>query len=48
VLVGTAADRFPQQELRWDAAHCQFSNVAAANALVKRPYREGWQVPGLG
>lgn len=48
VLVGTAADRFPGQELQWDAAACQFTNQPAANALVKRAYREGWQIPGLG
>jgi predicted dehydrogenase len=48
VLVGTAADRFPGQELHWDKASGQFTNVPAANALVKRDYRDGWKIAGLG
>jgi predicted dehydrogenase len=48
VLVGTVADRFPGQDLLWDAAAGQFSNLPAANALVKRAYRPGWEIPGLG
>ncbi|HYF34788.1 MAG TPA: Gfo/Idh/MocA family oxidoreductase [Prosthecobacter sp.] len=48
VLVGTLADRFPNQWLEWDREACQVKNVPAANAMVKRAYREGWKVEGLG
>jgi hypothetical protein len=47
VLCGTAADRFPGQTLEWDAAAGEF-NVAEANKLVKRDYRDGWKIEGLG
>lgn len=48
VLVGTLADRFPQQTLEWDNAAMKVTNVPEANALVKRAYRDGWKVEGLG
>lgn len=48
VLVGTLADRFPQQTLVWDSAAMKVKDQPAADALIKRTYREGWQVPGLG
>lgn len=48
VLVGTLTDRFPGQWLEFDRDACQISNHEAANQLVKRPYRDGWQIPGLG
>lgn len=48
VLVGTLADRFPQQTLEWDAAAMKAKDLPAADALIKRNYRDGWQVPGLG
>lgn len=47
VLVGAMADRCPQQWLDWDPATQTFARNPAATALVRRPYREGWQVPGL-
>ncbi len=42
VLLGSVASRFPQQELKWDAAALKFTNIEAANQFVKRPYRAGW------
>jgi predicted dehydrogenase len=48
VLLGTVADRFPGQELLWDKNAGQFTNLPAANALVKRDYRDGWKIEGLG
>lgn len=48
VVVGTIADRFPNQWLEWDRAALKFTNYEPANALVKRGYREGWKVDGLG
>lgn len=43
VLVGTIAGRFPGKTLRWDSDASSF-DAAAANALVKRSYREGWAI----
>jgi predicted dehydrogenase len=47
VLLGTVAARFPDQELRWDAAQLEFTNCPQANQYVRQPYRQGWQVQGL-
>ena len=43
VLLGSVATRFPQQTLLWDAAGLKFTNVAEANAFVRRAYRAGWE-----
>jgi predicted dehydrogenase len=48
VLVGTITDRFPGQWLEFDRETCQISNHEAANKLVKRDYRDGWKIEGLG
>lgn len=48
VLVGAMADRFPGQWLEWDRASQTFTGKPEATALVKRAYREGWKVEGLG
>ncbi|HEY1049130.1 MAG TPA: Gfo/Idh/MocA family oxidoreductase [Prosthecobacter sp.] len=48
VVVGTIADRFPNQWLEWDRAALKFTNHEPANALVKREYREGWKIEELG
>ena len=42
VLLGSVATRFPAQTLLWDAAGLRFTNVAEANAFVRRAYRAGW------
>jgi len=34
--------------LLWNAEKLEFSGHADATALVKREYREGWSVQGLG
>ena len=47
VLLGSVATRFPKQTLAWDAAALNFTNVAAANAFVKRTCRKGREVAGL-
>jgi predicted dehydrogenase len=44
VLLGSVAARFPQQELKWDAAALKFTNVAEANQFVRRSYRQGWEL----
>jgi predicted dehydrogenase len=48
VLVGAVADRFAGEWLEWDRQALKFTNNAQATALVRRTYREGWKVPGLG
>lgn len=48
VLVGALADRFAGEWLAWDRSTQTFTGHAGASALVRRAYRDGWQVPGLG
>jgi predicted dehydrogenase len=48
VLVGALADRFPGQWLDWNAQDQTFRKNAAATKLVRRRYRDGWRVSGLG
>ncbi|HXG48492.1 MAG TPA: Gfo/Idh/MocA family oxidoreductase [Methylomirabilota bacterium] len=47
VLLGGVATRFPRTTLEWNARRLKFTNVKEANALVRRPYRAGWEVAGL-
>jgi predicted dehydrogenase len=47
VLLGPLATRFPNTTLQWHGAKARFSE-AAANAFLRRKYRAGWSVPGLG
>lgn len=44
VLLGTIAVRLPQQKLNWDAEALKITNSTAANALLTKPYRAGWEV----
>jgi predicted dehydrogenase len=44
VLMGNLAVRFPQKRLMWDGENMQITNDEAANAYVKREYREGWSL----
>ena len=41
VLLGTVAYRAGKR-LEWDSADMKITNVAEANELVRREYREGW------
>ena len=47
VLLGTVAIRTPGQRLDWAPANLRFSNDAAADRLLRRSYRAGWEVPGV-
>jgi len=47
VLLGGVASHFPQTTLKWDARKLEF-DVREANRLVRREYRAGWKVKGLG
>jgi predicted dehydrogenase len=44
VLLGTIAVRVPGK-LLWDGKNARFSNSDAANRLVRREYRSGWELP---
>ena len=48
VLLGSLATRFPKTTLEWDSANLKFKNEKAANVFLKRKYRAGWKVKGLG
>ncbi len=48
VLLGPLATRFPNATLQWNGAKAKFSNSAEANGFLRRKYRSGWSVPGLG
>lgn len=48
ILLGTAAIRTPDTLLEWDAAAMRFTNSPAAEKLLRRDYRDGWRIEGLG
>jgi predicted dehydrogenase len=43
VLLGVAAIRLAGQKLDWDAAAAKVTNNAAANDLLTKSYRKGWE-----
>ena len=47
VLCGTLAEHAKGEWLTWDR-EAQQTNNPAVNALLKREYRDGWKVEGLG
>jgi len=48
VILGTVALRNPGLRLEWDAGALQFTNSAEASAMLRRSYRDGWKIDGLG
>ncbi len=46
VLIGTVAQRLPEQTLKWNTEALSFDD-AKATALVKRQYRKGWEIDAL-
>ena len=48
VLLGPVATRFPQTKLEWNSAAVRFSNSTEAGMYLRRSYRAGWSVKGLG
>ena len=46
VIAGEIAERAVGKKLARDATARRFDN-AAANAFLTRPYRKGWEIPGL-
>ena len=47
ILLGTVANRVPDQLLEWNSEKLEFTNNADANKLLRRTYREGWNVAGF-
>lgn len=47
LLLGVVANRFPDEKLMWDAENLTVTNLEKANALIKRTYRDGFEVEGL-
>jgi len=47
LLLGVVANRFPDTKLMWDADKLEVTNLADANKLIRREYREGFEVAGL-
>ncbi len=47
LLLGVVANRFPETKLNWDAESLEVTNLPEANKLLKRTYREGFEVAGL-
>jgi len=44
IILGTVAIRVPGVELQWDARHLRIPNHPEANRLLRRTYRQGWEV----
>jgi predicted dehydrogenase len=44
VLLGTLAVRLGEK-ITWDAASMKVAGVPAADELIRRPYRKGWELP---
>ncbi|MGE3780802.1 MAG: gfo/Idh/MocA family oxidoreductase, partial [Pirellulaceae bacterium] len=47
LLLGVVANRFPGTRLMWNAEALQVTNVPEANRLLRRTYRQGFEVAGL-
>ena len=48
ILLGTIAIRTPGVLLEWDAPAMRFPNHPEAERFLRRTYRDGWSVKGLG
>ena len=47
IILGTVAIRVPDTVLQWDPEHLRITNSEAADRLLRRTYRKGWEVPGV-
>ena len=43
VLLGIVSHRLGGEKLAWDAGRCEVTNAGAANALLARAARKGWE-----
>ena len=48
ILLGTIAIRRPGERITWDAPRMRIPGAQSAEALLRRRYRDGWGVEGLG
>jgi predicted dehydrogenase len=48
ILLGGVASRFPGTKLDWYAEAMRFPEVPQADRYVRKAYRPGWEIPGLG
>ena len=46
VMIGTVAQRLPDRVHKWNAGALTFDS-SEATTLVRRKYREEWQIPAL-
>jgi hypothetical protein len=44
VLLGTVAIRTAGEKLAWDPSALKITNSTAANDLLTKPYRAGWEI----
>ncbi|MBI5758484.1 MAG: Gfo/Idh/MocA family oxidoreductase [Planctomycetales bacterium] len=47
VLLGTIAIRLPGETLHWNAAEMKIAGSPKAEAMLSKPYRKGWEIPGV-
>ena len=47
VLLGNVATRLPNATLEWDAPGMRIPNHAAADLLLTKPYRKGWEIAAV-
>ena len=47
ILLGTVAVRYPGQLLKWDTVNLKIPNYPEAEQLLRRSYREGWNIAGF-
>jgi hypothetical protein len=47
VLLGTIASRLPGETLHWNSESLQIMNSTAANQMLTKSYRKGWEIPGI-
>jgi predicted dehydrogenase len=48
VLLGNVALRFPGRKLNWDTTAFAFPGATDADQFLRRTYRKGWNIDGLG
>ncbi|MCX6879451.1 MAG: Gfo/Idh/MocA family oxidoreductase [Verrucomicrobia bacterium] len=48
VILGTVAVRTPGVMLEWDSQAMKITNSPPADSLLRRSYRDGWKIAGLG
>lgn len=47
ILLGTVAIRNPGEKLEWNHRRMKFANSSAANKMLSRTYRSGWNIGGF-